>query len=59
MNYVSTAVNCDYATLMDDQQLPYVHAPGLEITSILRENPDVATLIEFVQLELPKCDFFV
>ena len=57
MDDVSTAENCAYATLMHDQQLPYVDAPGFEITSILRESPDVATLIEFVQAELPKWDF--
>ncbi|XP_023707006.1 sex-determining region Y protein [Cryptotermes secundus] len=57
MNDVRAAVNCDTATLMDDQQLPYVQAPGLEITSLLKDSADVASLVEFVQLELPKWDF--
>ena len=47
MNDVSSA------TLMDGQLL----TPELEITSTLRDSPEVASLIEFVQMELPKWDF--
>jgi hypothetical protein len=57
MNDVSAPENFDYATLMDGHQFPYVQAPGLEVTSIQMDSPDVASLIDFVQLELPKWDF--
>jgi hypothetical protein len=57
MNDVSTAVNSDYVTSTDGQQLPYVQAPEFEITSILMDSPAVASLVDFVQLELPKWDF--
>ncbi|PNF18298.1 hypothetical protein B7P43_G14793 [Cryptotermes secundus] len=46
MNDVSSA------TLMDGQLL----APELEITSTLRDSPEVASLIGFVQLELRNWD---
>ncbi|PNF34290.1 hypothetical protein B7P43_G16492 [Cryptotermes secundus] len=57
INDDSAQENCDYVTLMDGQQLTYVQAPGLEITSTLRDSPEVASLIGFVQLELRNWDF--
>jgi hypothetical protein len=57
MNDVSAPENMDCVTMMDGQQLAYVHPPALEITSIQMDSPGVASLIDFVQLELPKWDF--
>ncbi|XP_023714775.2 uncharacterized protein LOC111868403 [Cryptotermes secundus] len=42
MNHVSAPQNWDYVTLMDGQQLSYVQAPALQITSILRDSYGVA-----------------